>query len=57
MFSLIETAKANGIEPYQYLRYVFDKLPAADKIDDIRAFLPSRVKEALAEIDGLSAVS
>jgi hypothetical protein len=33
------------------------KLPAADKIDDIRALLPSSVKETLAKIEGLSAVS
>jgi hypothetical protein len=37
--------------PYRLLSII------ADKIDDIRALLPSRVKEDLAEIDGLSAVS
>jgi transposase len=25
LFSLIETAKANGLEPYKYLRYLFEK--------------------------------
>lgn len=29
LYSLIETAKANGFEPYRYLRYVFTKLPFA----------------------------
>lgn len=27
LFSLIETAKANNLEPYAYLRYLFEKLP------------------------------
>ncbi|NPE31379.1 transposase domain-containing protein, partial [Methanococcoides sp. SA1] len=27
IYSLIETAKANRLEPYSYLRYLFDKLP------------------------------
>lgn len=27
LYSLMETAKANGIEPYRYLRYLFTKLP------------------------------
>ena len=26
-FTLIETAKANGLEPYAYLRHIFEKLP------------------------------
>ena len=30
LYSLIETAKANGIEPYAYLRTVFSELPADD---------------------------
>lgn len=49
MFSLIETAKANGIEPYQYLRYVLEKLPAAENVEGLRALLPGSVKEVLAE--------
>ncbi len=32
-FSLIETAKANGLEPYAYLKYVFEKLPLTDEKD------------------------
>lgn len=26
LYSLIETAKANKLEPYAYLRYIFEKL-------------------------------
>ncbi len=40
MYSLIETAKANGLEPYQYLRYIFEKLPFAHTPEDYRALLP-----------------
>lgn len=27
LYSLIETAKANGVDPYYYLRYLFDFIP------------------------------
>lgn len=42
-FSLIETAKANGLEPYAYLRYLFDRLPHAHDEKDFRALLPQHV--------------
>ncbi|MCY4485342.1 MAG: transposase domain-containing protein, partial [Spirochaetaceae bacterium] len=38
---LIETAKANGCEPYQYLRELFDKLPLARTRADYLALLPT----------------
>jgi transposase len=40
LFSLIETAKANGLEPYAYLRHAFSLLPAATTVADIEALLP-----------------
>ena len=43
LYSLIETAKANGLEPYQYLRRVFKELPTAQNVDEIEALLPCRV--------------
>jgi len=39
-YSLIETAKANGLEPYHYLKYVFGKLPHARTTEDHKALLP-----------------
>ena len=45
-YSIIETAKANGLEPYQYLRYLFEKLPHATIEDDYRALLPYNVDKA-----------
>lgn len=40
LYSLIETAKANGIEPYRYLRHLFAELPKAQTVADIEALLP-----------------
>jgi len=39
-YSLIETAKANGIEPYQYLHYVLRHIADAKTVEDIEALLP-----------------
>jgi len=43
-YSLIETAKANEIEPYAYLRHIFKELPYADTVEKIEALLPWNVK-------------
>jgi transposase len=40
LYSLIETAKANDIEPYNYLKQVFTLLPQAKNLEDIDALLP-----------------
>jgi transposase len=40
IYSLIETAKANGIEPYSYLKRVFTELPRAETLADFEALLP-----------------
>jgi transposase len=45
-FTLIETAKANGLEPYAYLRYLFEKLPFAQIESDYLKLLPNRVAMA-----------
>jgi len=39
-FTLIETAKANGHEPYAYLRYIFEKLPLVKGMQDYETLLP-----------------
>lgn len=43
MYSLIETAKANGLEPYWYFRYVLEKLPDAMTEADYLALLPQNL--------------
>ena len=45
LYSLIETAKANGLEPYAYLRYLFTELPKAQTVDAIDALLPGNLDQ------------
>jgi transposase len=40
VYSLIETAKANGLEPYDYFRHVLKHIAAADTVENIEALLP-----------------
>jgi transposase len=40
LYSLIETAKANGLEPYAYLKRVFAELPNATTVEQIENLLP-----------------
>jgi len=44
LYSLIETAKANRIEPYRYLVALFKKLPLAQTVDDYEALLPWNIE-------------
>jgi transposase len=45
LYSLIETAKANGLEPYAYLRYLFTELPRAETVEGIEALLPGNINQ------------
>jgi len=45
LYSLIETAKANGLEPYAYLRYLFTELPKATAVEAIEALLPGNLSK------------
>ncbi|WP_165671673.1 IS66 family transposase [Metapseudomonas otitidis] len=40
LYSLLETAKANGQEPYAWLRHVLERLPQATRVEDYEALLP-----------------
>ena len=40
LYSLVETAKANGREPYAWLRHVLERLPTASSVEDYEALLP-----------------
>ena len=40
IYSLIETAKANKLEPYSYLRYLFTHLPRVSANEEIKKLLP-----------------
>lgn len=40
IYSLVETAKVNGQEPYTWLRHVLERLPHASSVTDYEALLP-----------------
>lgn len=42
-YSLIETAKANDLEPLQYYQHILTALPYADTVDKVEALLPWNV--------------
>lgn len=46
-YSLIETAKANGIEPYSYMNYVFDKAAYCKEKTDYQKLLPMNIDRSL----------
>ncbi|MCG7851097.1 MAG: IS66 family transposase [Methanosarcinaceae archaeon] len=53
-YSLIETAKSNGLEPYWYLRYLYTNLSFCKSDSDLRELLPysismEKIREAFAE--------
>ncbi|WP_028672165.1 IS66 family transposase, partial [Saccharospirillum impatiens] len=43
-YSIMETAKANGLEPYHYLKRVFEQLPLATSDDDFDGLLPWNIE-------------
>ncbi len=40
LFSLIETAKANNLNPYGYLKYIFEETPKIKSENEFKKFLP-----------------
>ena len=40
LYSLVATARANGLEPYAYLRHLFEELPLASTVEALEALLP-----------------
>jgi transposase len=48
LYSLVETARANDIEPHAYLTHLFTHLPAATTADHFEALLPWNVKRGSA---------
>lgn len=40
LYSLVSTATANGLEPYAYLRRLFEELPATTTLEALEALLP-----------------
>jgi transposase len=47
LYSLIETAKANGVEPHAYLTHLYTQLPGATRLEHFEALLPWNAKSVL----------
>jgi transposase len=47
LFTLVGSARANGLEPYVYLKYVFENLPLADNVEALEALLPWNARAVL----------
>ncbi|MBN2231292.1 MAG: transposase domain-containing protein, partial [Deltaproteobacteria bacterium] len=45
LYTLVETAKLNGLEPYRYIRFLLEKIVAAKERDDFHNLLPNRVRK------------
>jgi transposase len=43
LYSLIVTARACGLDPYQYLRFLFSKIPCETTEDDYRVLMPQNL--------------
>lgn len=48
LYSIVETAKANGVEPHAYLSLLFERLPHAKTVEDFETMLPWNVKAEIA---------
>jgi hypothetical protein len=42
-YSIIETAKGNGLEPYWYMRYLLEKLTTCQTDDEIYKLMPNKI--------------
>jgi transposase len=47
LFSLVMTARANGVEPFEYLSEMFEQLPSATTVEAIEALLPWKLEPIL----------
>ena len=47
LYSLVETAKANNVEPHAYLSLLFERLPHAKTVEDFETLLPWNVKASI----------
>jgi transposase len=57
LYSLVESAKANKLDPYKYLRFLFENLPFAVTTEDYEKLLPSHVtRQKLDMVPAVSAV-
>ncbi len=57
IYSLVETAKANGREPYTWLRTVLRELPRARTVQDYEALLPWNLALETLAVQAIDAAS
>ncbi len=50
LYTLVETAKANHLEPQAYLEHIFKELPTCQTTEDYEALLPWNLKSAVPHI-------
>ena len=55
LYSLVMSARANGVEPYAYLCYLFDQLPIATTVEALEALLPWNFKARLQQASSAAA--
>jgi transposase len=49
LYSLVMTCRANEVEPYAYLNFLFEHMPAASTVEQVETLLPWNVKTMLEE--------
>jgi len=52
LYSLVESAKDNNLNVYNYLRYIFTKLPYAESSEDIKKLIPCNLTAEMIKITG-----
>ncbi|MBI9097518.1 MAG: transposase domain-containing protein [Spirochaetaceae bacterium] len=52
MYSLIETAKQNGLDPFDYLHLIFSKAPLVKNESDWNELLPWSLEEDITADQG-----
>jgi len=53
LYSLIESAKANDLNPYKYLKHVFTEIPKAKTVDEYEKLLPWKITDVSLKNGGL----
>ena len=51
-YSLVETAKANELDPYAYIHYLLEHVATADSLEKWEALLPWNVPLAKIQVKG-----
>ena len=47
LYSLVSSARVNGLEPYAYLLHLLEELPKANTAEALEALLPWNAKSAV----------